>query len=159
MKTKSASFWISSLALLAVAAAAAQTPQILSVEEPQKVVVPRQDEVRIVLRASMRPGYHANSDTPSESYLIPLRLTWDAQGPLQVVEIRYPKPKLEKFAFTGKPISVVDGEFEIVTRFRRAPNAMPGPAFLQGKLRYQACNDKMCFPPKTLDVKVPLLIQ
>jgi len=156
---KSASFWISAFALLTIAAAAGQTPQILAIEEPQKVVVPRQEEVRIVLKASMRPGYHANSDTPSESYLIPLRLTWDAQAPLQVIEIRYPKPKLEKFAFTGKPISVVDGEFEIVTRFRRAPNALPGPAFLQGKLRYQACNDKMCFPPKTLDVKVPLLIQ
>jgi DsbC/DsbD-like thiol-disulfide interchange protein len=159
MKTKSASFWTSALAVWTLAAAAAQTPQILSIEEPQKVAVPRQGEVRIALKASMQPGYHANSNTPSESYLIPLRLTWDAQAPLQVVEILYPKPKLEKFAFTGKPVSVLDGEFEIVTRFRRAPNAMPGPAFLQGKLRYQACNDKMCFPPKTLDVKVPLLIQ
>lgn len=158
MKTKSAAFWTSALAALALSLSA-QAPQILTLAEPQKVTVPRQGETRVVLKLSMRPGYHANSDKPSEDYLIPLRLTWDARAPLEPVEILYPKAKLEKFEFTEKPISVVDGEFEILTRFRRAPNAAPGPAFLSGKLRYQACNDKMCFPPKTIDVKVPLLLQ
>jgi DsbC/DsbD-like thiol-disulfide interchange protein len=158
MKKKSASFWISALAALALPLAA-QPPQILTLQEPQKITVPRQGEVQAPLRLSMRPGYHANSDKPSEDYLIPLRLTWDPKAPVETVEIVYPRPKLEKFEFTEKPISVVDGDFEIVTRLRRTPNAMPGPAFLSGKLRYQACNDKMCFPPKTIDVKVPLLIQ
>ncbi|MCS7041431.1 MAG: protein-disulfide reductase DsbD N-terminal domain-containing protein [Bryobacteraceae bacterium] len=159
MKKKSASCWISLLSALLAAPAAAQSQQILTLQEPQKVVVPRQEEVRIPLKATIRPGYHANSDKPSEDYLIPLRLTWDAQGPLQPVEIIYPKPKFEKFAFTEKPIAVIDGDFEIVTRFRRPPNAMPGPALLAGKLRYQACNDRMCFPPKTVEVKVPLILQ
>ncbi len=158
MKTKSAAFWTSALALLALSLPA-QAPQILALAEPQKVIVPRQGETRVTLKLFMRPGYHANSDKPSEDYLVPLRLAWDAKAPLEPVEILYPKAKLEKFEFTEKPISVVDGEFEIVTRFRRAPGAAPGPAFLSGKLRYQACNDKMCFPPKTIDVKVPLLVQ
>ncbi len=159
MKTRSANCWTRLLVALVASAAAAQSPQILTIQEPEKTVVPRQGEVRVVLKTSVRPGYHTKSDRPSEDYLIPLRLTWDPQAPLQAVEILYPKPKLEKFEFTEKPISVLDGEFEIVTRFRRAPNAMPGPAFLSGKLRYQACNDRMCFPPKTVEVKVPLLIQ
>lgn len=161
MRTRSASFWnsIIAVALSMCAGAWAQTAQILTVQEPQKVVVGRQDEVRIPVRASLRPGYHVNSDRPSENYLIPLRLTWDAGAGLEAVEVIYPRAKLEKFEFTEKPISVLDGEFEIVTRFRRTPGAMPGPAFLTGKLRYQACNDRMCFPPKTLPVRVPLLIQ
>lgn len=159
MKKKSASCWTSLLLLALAPAAAAQTPQLLTIQEPEKTVVPRQGEVRITLKAAVRPGYHTNSDRPTEDYLIPLRLTWEPQAPLQVIEILYPKPKLEKFEFSEKPISVLDGEFEIVTRLRRAPNAMPGPAFLSGKLRYQACNDRMCFPPKTVDIKVPLLIQ
>ena len=158
MKTKSAAFWTSALAALALSLPA-QAPQILTLAEPQKVTVPRQGEARVALKLSMRPGYHANSDQPSEDYLIPLRLTWDPKAPLEPVEILYPKAKFEKFEFTEKPISVVDGEFEITTRFRRASGAAPGPAFLSGKLRYQACNDKMCFPPETIDVKVPLLLQ
>ncbi|MFZ5927888.1 MAG: protein-disulfide reductase DsbD domain-containing protein [Acidobacteriota bacterium] len=154
---KSAAFWISALA--AALQASAQAPQILTLQEPEKVTVPRQGEAKVALKLSMRPGYHANSDRPSEDYLIPMRLTWDARAPVEAVEVVYPKGKLEKFEFTEKPISVLDGDFEIVTRLRRLPNAMPGPAFLSGKLRYQACNDKMCFPPKTIDVRVPLLIQ
>lgn len=157
MKMKSAAFWISALA--AALQASAQAPQILTLQEPEKVTVPRQGEAKVALKLSMRPGYHANSDRPSEDYLIPMRLTWDARAPVEAVEVVYPKGKLEKFEFTEKPISVLDGDFEIVTRLRRLPNAMPGPAFLSGKLRYQACNDKMCFPPKTIDVRVPLLIQ
>lgn len=159
MKKKSAGCWISLLAAVFASAAAAQSQQILTVQDPGKITVPREGEVRVVLKAAIRPGYHANSDKPTEDYLIPLRLSWDPQAPLQVIEVVYPKPKLEKFEFTEKPISVLDGEFEIVTRFRRAPNAMPGPAFLSGRLRYQACNDRMCFPPKTVDLRVPLLIQ
>jgi len=158
MKMKSAASWISTLAVAALLAPA-QAPDILTLREPQKVTVPRQREAHVTLQLSMRPGYHANSDKPSEDYLIPLRLTWDAKGPVEVAEIVYPKAKMQKFEFTEKPISVVDGDFEIVTRLRRAPNALPGPAFLSGKLRYQACTDKMCFPPKTIDVKVPLLVQ
>lgn len=148
-----------SLAALAAVGAWAQAPGVLSVQEPPKLVVGRGEEARLVLKASVRPGYHANSSTPAEEYLIPLRLTWDPHGPLQAAEIIYPKPKYEKYEFTDKPISVVDGEFEIVTRFRRAPNAQPGPGYVSGKLRYQACNEKMCLPPKTVDVKAAVLLQ
>ena len=29
-------------------------------------------------------------------------------------------------------------------------------AFMNGKLRYQACNNKECLPPRTVDVRVTL---
>jgi hypothetical protein len=32
-------------------------------------------------------------------------------------------------------------------------------ATIQGKLRYQACNERECLPPKTLDVQVPMDIE
>jgi hypothetical protein len=28
-----------------------------------------------------------------------------------------------------------------------------------GKLKYQACNDRACFPPKTVDIAIPYQIQ
>lgn len=146
------------LAVLATAGCAAQTPQVLTFEEPAKLVVKRTEAPTLALKASIQTGYHANSNTPSEEYLIPLKLTWE-KGPLEVVEVVYPKPKFENYAFSDKPLSVVDGQFEIVTKFKRVANPALGPGFLAGKLRYQACNNKMCLPPKTLDVKLPLLIQ
>jgi hypothetical protein len=34
----------------------------------------------------------------------------------------------------------------------------PGLVNVAGKLRYQACNDRMCLPPKTIDVTVPVSV-
>ena len=53
-------------------------------------------------------------------------------------------------------MSVFSGDFDIVTRFRAPSSAPLGMSILVGKLRYQACNDKMCLPPKTVEVKLAL---
>lgn len=110
------------------------------------------------LEISLGSGYHVNSNTPSESYLIPLRLNW-APAPLEVEAVTYPKPHDEKYQFSEKPLSVFTGDFEIATKFKVPGDALAGPAILPGKLRYQACNNTMCFPPKTVEVRLPVEIQ
>lgn len=132
--------------------------QLLTVPDQQKLTVKRGDTPVHHLKAQLKEGYHANSNTPSEAYLIPLKLTWEA-GQLEVVEIKYPAGKLEKYDFSEKPLSVVSDEFEIATKFKPVANATLGPGFVTGKLRYQACNKTMCFPPKTVEVKLPVLLQ
>jgi hypothetical protein len=152
----SSSFWSSLLLALPLAA---QAPgPVLSVAEPEKVVVKRAGPAAQVLKVSLKPGYHVNSNTPNDKHLIPLRLTWDA-GMVEAASVSYPKPHLEKSDFSEEPLSVFSGDFEIVSRLRRTAAALPGPAYLTGKLRYQACTEKMCLPPRNLDVKVPLLIE
>jgi thiol:disulfide interchange protein DsbD len=94
---------------------------------------------------------------PSDEYLIPLRLTWNP-GPLQAVGVTYPQPGTEKFAFSQKPLSIFSGAFDVVTRFKTAPSAALGLTVITGKLRYQACNDRMCLAPKTIDVSIPVEI-
>ena len=108
-------------------------------------------EVRVT--AQLKPGYHVNSNTPSEDYLIPLRLTWDAK-PLEVAAISYTKPTMERYEFAEKPLSVLSGDFDIMTRFKVPANAPSGLGILAGKLRYQACSEKACLPPRNVDVRV-----
>ncbi len=105
------------------------------------------------LPLQMRPGYHTNSNTPSDPYLIPLKLTWNP-GPLEAVSVMYPKPAMEKYSFSDKPLSVFSGNFDLSTTFKVPANAIPGPTAVTGKLRYQACNDSMCLAPKTIDVRL-----
>lgn len=136
----------------------AQGTNVLSVTPPPKVRVKRGETATAAVRVQLKPGYHTNSNTPSDQYLIPLRLTWQA-APLQVAEVTYPKPKMEKFEFSEKPLSVFDGEFDIATKFKVPAAAPNGMAMISGKLRYQACNDRMCLAPKTVDVTLTLDIQ
>lgn len=110
------------------------------------------------LKASLPSGYHANTNKPTEAYLIPLTLKWTA-GPLEVDSISYPKGTLEKYSFSEKPLSVVTGDFTIVTRFKVPAAASGGPAAQTGTLRYQACDSKACYPPKNVPVNVTVSVE
>jgi len=129
------------------------------VGQPQQVAGKRNAAVQAKIPVAVRPGFHVNSNTPTDEYLIPLKLTWTSAGALEGGSVTYPKPSLEKYEFAEKPLSVFTGDFELVTDFKVAANAPAGPGAAVGKLRYQACNDKMCLPPKNIEVKVPLLVE
>jgi thiol:disulfide interchange protein DsbD len=106
----------------------------------------------------LKNGYHVNSNKPNDEYLIPLRLSWNA-SPLEVLEIAYPQAQTANYSFSDKPVSVLSGQFDIVTRFRVPAKAPLGASVLNGKLRYQACDDTSCLPPKTVEVKLPVEIR
>jgi hypothetical protein len=118
----------------------------------------RGGSAEFTLKAELQPGFHVNSNMPGDEYLIPIKLTWNKE-PLEADQVTYPKAQEEKLSFSTKPISVYTGSFEIGTRFKAPPSAMPGMAFMNGKLRYQACNNKECLAPRTVDVRVTLDIQ
>jgi len=122
------------------------------------VAAKRGSMAQVRLHVLLKPGFHVNSNTPSEDYLIPLKLTW-TPAPLDSPMVSYPKPQMEKYSFSDKPISVFTGDFELNTTFKVPANATVGASVVTGKLRYQACNDKSCFPPKTLEVKLPVQVQ
>lgn len=131
---------------------------VLTIAPSAKVTVQRGATVDYALKAELQPGFHVNSNMPGDDYLIPIKLTWN-KDPLEAEQVTYPKPQMEKLSFSTKPISVYTGMFEIATRFKAPASAMPGLAFMNGKLRYQACNNKECLPPRTVDVRVTLDIQ
>lgn len=128
---------------------------ILSVVPPPKVVAKKGSVVTAKLNVQLRNGYHVNSNTPAEEYLIPLRLTW-TPAPLERPEVVYPKPHSEKYEFSDKPLSVFTGDFDLHTKFQVPASATIGMQMITGKLRFQACSNKECFPPKTIEIKVPV---
>jgi len=139
----------------------AQTSGYLTVEEPQKVVGKRGAVVQVKIPIVVKEGYHVNSNKPADENLIPLKLTWTSTGALEAGEIAYPKPLLEKFEFADpdKPLSVYMGKVELMAKFKIAANAPAGPGVASDKLKYQACSNKACYPPKIVDVAVGYQIQ
>jgi hypothetical protein len=121
-------------------------------------VITRDSTASVRLQVRLAGGYHVNSSTPADEYLIPLKLTWNP-SPLEVQEIVYPPARTERYSFSRKPLSVYTGNFEIVSRFKATPAARPGSLIVNGKLRYQACTNSSCLPPRTIDVKLPVEIQ
>ena len=124
-----------------------------------KVTGKRSEAVEVKIPVSVLSGYHVNSNKPTLEYLIPLKLTWTATGALEGGEVVYPKPALEKYDFEEKPLSVYTGNFDLTAHFKVAANAPGGPGAAAGKLRYQACSNKACYPPKDVAITVPYQIQ
>ena len=147
------------LPLLCLPFLQAQSSGYLTVGQTSTVSGKRNASVEARIPVSVQPGFHVNGDKPSEEYLIPLKLTWTATGALQPGAIIYPKATQEKYEFAEKPLLVLTGNFDIVASFKVAGNASAGPGSAAGKLTYQACNNRACFQPKTVDVKVNYRIQ
>jgi hypothetical protein len=136
--------------------AIAQT-NVLLMPKPEPVAAKAGATIEFKLPLQLREGYHVNSNKPPDPYLIPLRLTWDP-GPITAAEIVYPKPDFRKVDFFEGSLPVFSGRFELLTRFKIPASVPPGLVNVAGKLRYQACNDRMCLPPKTIDVTLPVSV-
>jgi len=117
----------------------------------------RGETVKQILKAVVLDGFHVNSNKPRDEFLIPLKLTWDSPKTLETKAITYPKP--EDIDLNGSQVLVFTGTVPIETEFAVAKDAPKGPATITGKLKYQACNNHMCFPPKTLDVHFAVVIE
>ncbi len=128
----------------------------LIVNQPDTLTAKRGATVSQTLKVSVLPGLHVNSDKPKDEYLIPLKLTWTG-GPLETKSVLYPKS--EDIKVGNQDLSVFTGSFGIQTEFKVPENAPAGPATMTGKLRYQACNNEMCFRPSSADVKLPVVIE
>jgi len=144
------------LALLSWPLRAPAQQNKVSIEPADPLTVKHADSVKQTLKAVILPGYHVNSDKPKDEFLIPLKLTWNP-GPLEAKSVTYPRP--EEMDLNGQQIVVFTGTVPIETRFVASKDAAKGPATMTGKLKYQACNNQMCFPPKTIDVHFPVVIE
>jgi DsbC/DsbD-like thiol-disulfide interchange protein len=129
----------------------------VTVGQPKKVIGKRNDAVQTSIPVTILDGYHVNSNTPSDEYLIPLKVTWTSLGALAGGQVTFPKP--ETITVGDKPLSVFTGKLDLVVNFKVSPNAPGGPGVAAGKVGYQACNNKACFPPKTVEISVPYLVQ
>lgn len=142
---------------LGVATAEGVPAGVVTVATPAAITASPGTEAKATISVTVAAGYHANSNKPSEDYLIPFSLKWE-DGSLRPVSVTYPKAQLRKLTFSNKPLSVFTGSFIIVTRFHLPNNAAPGKVDIKGKLHYQACDDRSCQPPKTLEVSMPVEI-
>lgn len=128
----------------------------LIITPPAQIAVKRGATITEPLRLEVPPGFHVNSDKPKDEFIIPLKLTW-ADGLLLTKSVTYPKP--EEIKVGSQDLTVFTGNFTVQTQFEAPSNAPTGSGAVTGKLRYQACNNQMCFRPMTVDVRIPVVVE
>jgi len=106
------------------------------------------------LRFKVKEGFHVNSNQPKSELLIPTTLKLDLPTDLAAGAITYPPGKDLSFPFDPtEKLNVYSDEFTIKTKLAAAHTAASGNFTVHGELKYQACSDNACFPPKSIPVQ------
>ena len=146
-----------------VATNAAEAPPIRSVDvvkaSPQEVTLAAGESGDAVVKLEIKNGYHVNANPPSFSYLKATQLEITPAEGISVQSMIYPDPLTRKFAFSEKPLAVYEGEATLKARLKADKSTKPGTHNLSAKLRVQACDDKVCYAPGTIDLVVPVNIK
>jgi hypothetical protein len=105
-------------------------------------------------------GFHINSNTPKSDFLIPTTLRLDPPTDIVVGRITYPPGQDRSFPFDPtEKLSVYSGDFEVSVAVRPLSTVIPGKYAFHGTLRYQACDNAACYPPKTTPVSFEVKVE
>lgn len=112
-----------------------------------------------VVRLTIQSGYHVNANPPTYSYLKATELEIAPSEGVSVAFVTYPPPLDKKFPFAEKPLAVYEGQTDLKATLKADKSTKPGERSLPAKLRIQACDDQVCYPPGTLDLVIPVSIK
>src|SRR5271154_954562 len=117
------------------------------------VTAPRAAQTMVDLNFRVAHGFHVNSNAPKSEFLIPTTLKMDLPTDIVLGKINYPAGEDRSFPFSpDEKLSVYSGDFTIAVAVHPLHSVVPGKYQMRGVLRYQACDNAACYPPKSLPV-------
>jgi hypothetical protein len=121
---------------------------------PEQVNLPAGKPATVALHFRVAPGLHINSHAPRDKFLIPTTFSIPEGTSVRLQGADYPTgtdftPPLDP----GEKLNVYAGEFAIQARMVAAA----GDHLVEGQLRYQACDQSACMPPKTITVAIDVM--
>lgn len=106
-------------------------------------------------------GMHVNSNKPLGKYAVPTVVKVDSPRGLRVTPVSYPRSSVRSFRFGGSQEERL-AVYEDRAIFRFTVNVAPGAeqqvARIRVSVRFQSCNDEVCFPPATRELTLPIAI-
>lgn len=136
-------------------------PQVPAVKmAPAPVVTVVQGKPATVpLSFRVASGYHINSNRPKSEFLIPTVLKVEATTDIVIGKTTYPEGQDMSFAFAAdEKLNVYTGDFNVDVLVRPLRSVQAGKYIVRGTLKYQACDNAACYPPKQLPVSFDVKI-
>jgi DsbC/DsbD-like thiol-disulfide interchange protein len=101
-------------------------------------------------------GFHVNANKVANKFSIPTTIKLDAPEGVRLTPITFPRGTTRKLKFSNDPLSLYEGR--AVARFNVTfpANFRMGETEIRARVRYQACNDELCYPPVTREITMPI---
>ncbi len=107
---------------------------------------------------SVPGGLHVNSSRPNSQYAIPTIVRVSAVG-AKVGAVSYPRGKNRKFGFSEDTINVYEGRTAFNFNLTVPANFKGNVVRVRAVVRYQACTDEVCYPPKSKEITLTAKVQ
>lgn len=116
------------------------------------------ERVRLFLDIKLKPKMHVYA--PGVEGYIPVRLTFDEGLPVEVKDVQFPAATKKHLKAIGETVPVYERkarvQADVIFAQPKDVERALGPdrtVVVQGRFRYQACDDRKCYVPEELPVK------
>lgn len=128
-------------------------PQVLQVSVA-KVSLTAGGSADAIVLLKINDGYHINANPPSEKFLKPTEVEITSANGINTDKPVYPQALNKKFAFSDKELAVYENQATIKVKLRASKDAAKGDKVLNGVVRYQACDNEVCYQPTKMDLMI-----
>ncbi len=131
----------------------------LSIAPVPPVVIAPGGKGDLTLQLKVAPGFHIQANPATLPGLIATKVDLATMPPYQAGKPLFPKPKPYKVKGLSVSIDTFEGELSIRVPLTVLAGAAAGKTSLSGKIRYQACDASLCFPPQFENFVVPVEVR
>ncbi len=122
------------------------------------IVVARGGKAPLEIALRVNRGFHVNSHQPNDELLIPTVVQLDPPEGITIMNIAYPEAQEIALSFATQKLSVYSGSFAVTAEVRVHKWVGLGTQRVHGRVRYQACDNRQCFPPKTTPLQFDVTV-
>jgi Disulphide bond corrector protein DsbC len=126
---------------------------------PEELTLAKGESGYAIVRLQIQNDYHINANPPTFPYLKATELELTPANGISVDFVSYPDALTKKFSFADEPLKVYEGETIVKAMLKAARSAQAGRHNLSAKLRVQACDDTVCYPPGVMDLSIPVAVK
>jgi Disulphide bond corrector protein DsbC len=143
---------VSVLLISAAALAQSQAPKVTA-PPISKVSVRQGSKAPVEMIFRVAPGFHINSNKPTSDLYIPTVVKLDVPTDISIVNLEYPQGELISFPFDpDTKLSVYTGDIMVKGLVMALKSTSRGTYRVHGNFRYQACDNRACYPPTTVPI-------
>lgn len=119
---------------------------VAAAEDPVRGTL-KLDADKAVVEVTIAPHFHVNGHEPRDEFLVATVVDVKPPAGMTAGAVEYPTPIERKLSFSDTALLLYEG----TVRFTASLSGS-GTGPVRATLRYQACNDDTCLPPKTLEL-------
>ena len=113
----------------------------------------------VTITLTIDKGWHLYANPTGVEILKPTTLVLEPAPAVKALRVSYPKGQAKVLGSLGKEeVRLYEGKIDISVRLTLAEGAVPGKVGVQLKLKYQACDDKVCLAPASVTIPLEFTI-